>query len=117
MLKRAGIALLSAALAFVPVAACAEGPVRSAELTTKDALADAATIAAIIAASVAAYKAMGRPCACPDDRANNGSACGGRSAWSRPGGAKPLCFASDVTPQIVSDYIAKGVIPPLFKFK
>jgi hypothetical protein len=41
----------------------------------------AAAIAAIIVqASRDQYHAGGRPCACPDDTARNGSACGGRSA-------------------------------------
>jgi hypothetical protein len=47
----------------------------------------AAAIAAIIVqASRDQYHAIGRPSACPDDSARNGSACGGRSAYSRPGG-------------------------------
>jgi hypothetical protein len=58
----------------------------------------------IIQDSIAAYKATGHPCACPYDTARNGSNCGGRSAYSRPGGAAPLCFASDVTDKMVSDW-------------
>src|SRR5437870_4261286 len=46
----------------------------------------------IVRESRAAYYATGRPCACPDDLARNGSRCGGRSAYSRPGGASPLCY-------------------------
>lgn len=40
-------------------------------------------------------------CPCPDNRAANGSRCGGRSAYSRPGGASPLCYRSDVTPAMI----------------
>jgi hypothetical protein len=65
----------------------------------------AAAIAAIIVqASRAEYHAGGRPCACPDDTARNGSACGGRSAYSRPGGASPLCYPSDVTAAMIEAY-------------
>lgn len=31
-------------------------------------------------------------CDCPYDRARNGSRCGGRSAYSRPGGRSPVCY-------------------------
>ena len=31
-------------------------------------------------------------CACPYDRASDGSLCGARSAWSRSGGASPVCY-------------------------
>src|SRR6478752_3369634 len=51
----------------------------------------------IIQESRNAYYATGHPCACPYDHARNGSACGGRSAYSRPGGASPKCFPQDVT--------------------
>jgi hypothetical protein len=81
---------------------------------TNETLKDAAIAALIIAASVATYKAMGRPCACPSDLMKNGRACGGRSAWSKAGGAKPLCFPSDVTPGMISAYRASKAIPALF---
>jgi hypothetical protein len=65
----------------------------------------AATIAAIIVqASRDQYHAGGRPCACPDDTMRNGGACGGRSAYSRPGGAAQLCFPSDVTAAMIESY-------------
>src|SRR5713226_4918054 len=50
----------------------------------------------IIRDSRQAYYATGHPCACPEDRARNGSRCGGRSAYSRPGGAEPYCYVTDV---------------------
>lgn len=43
-------------------------------------------------------------CPCPYNRTKRGRKCGGRSAYSRPGGASPLCYASDITKQMVSDY-------------
>lgn len=56
----------------------------------------------IITESVANYHASGRPCACPYDHARNGSSCGGRSAYSRPGGAAPLCYPRDVSAGMVT---------------
>jgi hypothetical protein len=58
----------------------------------------------IVRDSRAAYHATGRPCACPDDLARNGSRCGARSAYSRPGGASPLCYAADVTKTQIDQY-------------
>jgi hypothetical protein len=68
------------------------------------ALTAAAIAAILIQASRDQYHAAGRPCACPDDRMRNGSACGGRSAYSRPGGAAPLCYTADVTPSMIEAY-------------
>lgn len=34
-------------------------------------------------------------CDCPYDITSNGSACGGRSAYSQPGGAEPICYTTD----------------------
>jgi hypothetical protein len=73
-----------------------------------EAVLTAAAIAAIIIQiSRDQYHAGGRPCACPDDRARNGSACGGRSAYSRPGGAAPLCYPHDVTAAMIDAYRQK----------
>lgn len=80
---------------------------------TDEFLTDAAIIAIIIAASIAVYRATGHPCACPYDRMRNGRRCGGRSAYSRPGGAKPLCFPSDITAAMIAAYRAKKTIPSL----
>ena len=60
---------------------------------------------AIIRECLAIYHAE-RPCACPSDLARNGSRCGRRSAYDRPGGAKPRCYVSDVTPEEISNYRA-----------
>jgi hypothetical protein len=68
------------------------------------ALTAAAIAAIIVQASRAQYHAGGRPCACPDDTMRNGRACGGRSAYSRPGGAAPLCYPSDVTAAMIDSY-------------
>jgi len=61
----------------------------------------------IIQDSRNAYYATGHPCACPFDTARNGSACGGRSAYSRPGGAEPKCYPKDVTKAEVEAYRAQ----------
>ena len=60
----------------------------------------------IIQDSRNAYYATGHPCACPYDHARNGSMCGRRSAYSRPGGASPKCFPQDVTAADVAAYRA-----------
>jgi len=61
----------------------------------------------IIQASRNAYYATGHPCACPYDHARNGSMCGGRSAYSRPGGASPKCFPQDVSAADIAAYRAR----------
>ena len=47
-------------------------------------------------------------CPCPYNRASNGSQCGGRSAWSRPGGRSPLCYAGDITDAMVQSWLARN---------
>ena len=68
------------------------------------ALTAAAIAAIIVKASRDQYYATGHPCACPDDLMRTGRACGGRSAYSRPGGAAPLCYPTDVTPEMIELY-------------
>ena len=80
---------------------------------TKEYLTDAVVAAMIIAASISAYKASGRPCACPDDMMRNGRRCGGNSAWARAGGAKPLCFISDITASMINAFRATKSVPSL----
>ena len=55
----------------------------------------------MIAASIQSYSGN---CPCPYNRASNGSRCGGRSAYSRPGGASPLCFPQDISDSMVESY-------------
>jgi hypothetical protein len=55
----------------------------------------------IIAESIASYPGN---CPCPYNLARNGSQCGGRSAYSRPGGYAPICYPDDVTDRMVKDY-------------
>jgi outer membrane biosynthesis protein TonB len=84
-----------------------------AEKAKRFALKDAAVIATVIAASRAAYLRMGKPCACPDNVMRNGQACGQRSAHSKPGGYKPLCYPTDVGASIIATWRATGAIPQL----
>lgn len=66
-------------------------------------LSDAQVKKLMIRESIDAYPGN---CPCPYNTASNGSSCGGRSAWSRAGGAEPLCFASDITAEMVAEYRA-----------
>lgn len=108
-------------IVHLPVAASAQqalgGPAAGVQTDTpeqRSKLTDAAIIAIVIAASVAAYKAMRKPCACPSDTMSSGALCGNRSAWAKPGGAKPLCFPADVTPAIIQAWRATKAVPGLF---
>lgn len=64
---------------------------------------------AIIDKCSAIYKGSGHPCPCPFDHTKNGSACGKRSAYDRPEGASPVCFAKDVTPEILKGWLDKSL--------
>jgi hypothetical protein len=55
----------------------------------------------LISASIAGYSGN---CPCPYNTDRRGRRCGGRSAYSRPGGAAPLCYERDVTQKMVEDY-------------
>ena len=46
-------------------------------------------------------------CPCPYNRARNGSRCGRRSAWSKPGGYQPICYPREVSDEMVRDYRRK----------
>jgi SH3-like domain-containing protein len=59
----------------------------------------------LMKASMAGYPGN---CACPDYSAKNGSRCGRRSAYCRPGGWRPLCYPSDVTPQMIKAFRENG---------
>lgn len=58
---------------------------------------------ALIRQSLSGYPG---PCPCPYNTMRNGRACGGRSAYSRPGGYSPLCYDSDVSPAMIDSYRA-----------
>jgi len=52
----------------------------------------------LIRQSIASYPGS---CPCPYSVDRAGRRCGGRSAYSRPGGYAPLCYPSDVTPAMI----------------
>ncbi len=55
----------------------------------------------IINNSIASYPGH---CPCPYNQASNGSRCGKRSAWSRPGGYMPICYKTDVTKEMIKQW-------------
>ena len=61
-------------------------------------LSDTQVKQAIIEESIAEYPGT---CACPFNRARNGSSCGRRSAWSKAGGYAPICYANEVTKAMI----------------
>jgi len=58
----------------------------------------------IINESIASYRGN---CPCPYNTDRIGRRCGARSAYSRPGGASPICYVEDVTPRMVEEYRRK----------
>lgn len=57
----------------------------------------------IIEESIASYPGN---CPCPYNVDRAGRSCGGRSAYSRPGGRSPKCYPSDVSAAEVAAYRA-----------
>ena len=55
----------------------------------------------MIRQSIASYSGS---CPCPYSTDRGGRRCGARSAYSRPGGAAPLCYASDISDAQVAAY-------------
>jgi hypothetical protein len=47
----------------------------------------------MIKKSIMSYKGN---CPCPYNTMKNGRSCGKNSAWSKKGGASPLCYLSDI---------------------
>lgn len=62
---------------------------------------DAAIRERIVRESIASYPGN---CPCPYNTDRAGRRCGRRSAYSRPGGSAPFCYASDVTRADVEEY-------------
>lgn len=73
----------------------AAGDVKSKKLT------DAQIRKLLIEQSIQSYPGK---CPCPYSAMRNGRACGGRSAWSKPGGYTPLCYERDVTDERVAQW-------------
>ncbi len=91
-----------------PVIAPAAAPAPTQTRTRTLALPTSAEIQAarnaIIRQSRASYAGS---CPCPYDRDRGGRRCGGRSAWSRPGGASPICYDSDISKARLDTYLAR----------
>jgi hypothetical protein len=85
-------AVLFASSLFAPVSTIAQRQSTDA---------DAEVRKAIIAQSLAGYPG---PCPCPYNTARNGSRCGKRSAYSKPGGYEPICYDNDVTPAMIAKW-------------
>jgi hypothetical protein len=60
----------------------------------------------LIANSTARYPGS---CPCPYNTDRAGRRCGGRSAYSRPGGYAPLCYENNITALMIQDYRRKLV--------
>lgn len=58
----------------------------------------------IIRQSIASYPGS---CPCPYNIDRGGRRCGGRSAWSRPGGYAPICYDSDISQARLASYFAR----------
>ena len=58
----------------------------------------------MIAESIASYPGN---CPCPYSLDRSGRQCGGRSAYSRPGGYSPLCYRRDIPKTSVDTYRAR----------
>jgi hypothetical protein len=64
-------------------------------------MSDAQVREAIIADSIVRYSGA---CPCPYNIMRNGRRCGGNSAYSKPGGASPICYPQDVTPAMIETF-------------
>lgn len=83
-----------------PQAAVAAAPRRQVARPTRAEIARAQQ--EIIRQSIAAYPGS---CPCPFSHDRAGRRCGGRSAWSRPGGYAPVCYESDISQSRLSSYL------------
>lgn len=87
---------------LVVVALCiTTTPVLFSEKAIAASLTDAQIKRTLIAQSIASYPGN---CPCPYNFARNGSRCGLRSAYSRPGGFSPICFEGDVSAAMIEQY-------------
>jgi hypothetical protein len=69
--------------------------------TKSSKLSDAEIRQVLIKQSIANYSGS---CPCPYNVDRADRSCGRRSAYSRPGGASPLCYAEDITQKMVDEY-------------
>lgn len=76
-------------------------PAEERPASRESSLSDAAIRKILIQKSIAAY---GGSCPCPYNLDRAGRRCGRRSAYSRPGGASPLCYDHDISDQMIRNY-------------
>ncbi|MGO8103236.1 SH3 domain-containing protein [Rhizobium leguminosarum] len=62
---------------------------------------DSLVVQRIIAESIAMYPGS---CACPYNVDRGGRRCGKRSAYNRGGGYAPLCFAGDISADVIANF-------------
>jgi hypothetical protein len=62
---------------------------------------DSTIVQRIIAESIASYPSS---CACPYNVDRGGRRCGKRSAYSKPGGYSPVCYAGDVSKSMMEAF-------------
>jgi hypothetical protein len=67
-------------------------------------MSDAEIMQQIIRDSIASYPGN---CPCPYNSTRNGSSCGRRSAYSKPGGYAPICYPNDVSAEMIENYRKK----------
>lgn len=67
-------------------------------------ISDAVIVQRIIAESISGYSGS---CPCPENRDRAGRHCGRRSAYSKPGGAAPVCYPGDVSRAMIEAFRAR----------
>lgn len=64
-------------------------------------ISDAVIVQRIIAESISGYSGS---CPCPENHDRAGRRCGRRSAYSKPGGAAPICYPGDVSRAMIEAF-------------
>lgn len=64
-------------------------------------ISDAVIVQRIITESISGYSGS---CPCPESRDRAGRRCGRRSAYSKPGGAAPICYPADVSRAMIDAF-------------
>lgn len=79
-------------------------PDRPREPQAAPAIPDSVIVQRIIEESVVSYPGS---CACPFSTDRRGRRCGARSAYSKPGGYAPICYAQDVSRAMIEAYTSR----------
>jgi len=70
---------------------------------SRSTLSRASIVTILMAKSQSSYSGS---CPCPNNVDRGARRCGARSAYSRPGGASPLCYPRDVTSDMIDRFIS-----------